>query len=301
MMNSLLAQLDMGRLVTQLVEFVPKLIAALFVLATFAVIYRLTRGALEGLLRRADLHATLVRMLVYNVYRIALTVLALVMAADQVGINVGAALAGIGVVGLAIGFAAQDSIANIISGFLIFLDKPFEVGDWVSVAEQYGQVNDITMRSTRIRTRQNTYVVIPNKTIIDVVLVNHSKHGSTRVDVPIGVAYKENIARVREVLLGVIYSVEGVLKTPSADLVVTDLGASSVNLKIRVWIGDAGMEQPVYFGVVEACKLALDEAHIQIPFPHMQLFIENVEEPVWKSLARLRSSAGSSGGVAQSI
>ena len=119
------------------------------------------------------------------------------MAADQIGINVGAALAGIGVAGLAIGFAAQDSLANVIAGFLIFIDKPFEVGDWVTVADNYGASATSRCGRRRIRTNRNTYVVIPNKTIIDTVLVNHSKHGETRIDVPIGIAYKEHLP-VRE-------------------------------------------------------------------------------------------------------
>jgi len=164
----------------------PKLFAALVVIVLFWLGYRLTRLPLSGLLERAGLHHTLVNLLVRNLYRDTVMIFALVMAADQIGVNIGAALAGLGVVGIAVGFAAQDSIANVISGIMIFMDKPFEVGDWITVVDQSGEVNDITMRSTRIRTKRNTYVVIPNKTIIDAVLANHSQKGITRVDVPVG-------------------------------------------------------------------------------------------------------------------
>jgi small conductance mechanosensitive channel len=191
-MNRVLEVLDVQALFTRLVAFLPDLLAAIIVLVLFWMIFRVTRKTLQTLLTRIGIQETLVHMLVNNVYRISLLVFGLVMAADQVGINVGAALAGLGVAGIAIGFAAQDSLANFISGFLIFMDKPFQVGDWVSVADQYGSVKEITMRTTRIRTRNNTFVVIPNRTIIDQVLVNHSKHGETRVDVPVGIAYKEN-------------------------------------------------------------------------------------------------------------
>jgi small conductance mechanosensitive channel len=208
------------------------------------------------------------------------------MAADQVGINVGAALAGLGVAGIAVGFAAQDTLANIIAGFLIFLDKPFAVGEWVNVAGQYGEVSSITMRTTRIRTNNNTYVVIPNKKIIDEVLVNHSKHGETRVDVPVGIAYKESVPKAREVILRALGEMDVVLKSPAADVVVTELGGSSVNLDVRVWISNASRERPTYFHVMEASKLALDAAGIEIPYPHLQLFVENVEDRVWQSAAR---------------
>ena len=271
-------------------EFIPSLVAALVILVAFWTAFKLTARAVKAVLERAGLHATLVTMLVDNVYRIALLVLGLVMAADQVGINVGAALAGIGVVGLAIGFAAQDSLSNIIAGFLIFIDKPFEVGDWVRTADNYGQVSEITMRSTRIRTKRNTYVVIPNKTIIDSVLVNHSKHGAIRVDVPVGIAYKEVISKARSVMLESVRKIEKVLSEPAPDLVVTELGPSSVNMNLRVWIQDGCDEQPLYYEVLETSKLALDEAGIEIPYHHLQLFIENVSETVWNGAARVAAS-----------
>jgi small conductance mechanosensitive channel len=285
-MNRLLEWLDTG-LLLRVLGFAPSVIAAVAILALFWLIFRITRGSLRRVLERAGLHSTLVSMIADRVYRLAILAFALVMAADQVGINVGAALAGIGVVGLAVGFAAQDTLANVIAGFLIFVDKPFEVGDWVTVADNYGAVSDITMRSTRIRTNRNTYVVIPNKTIIDTVLVNHSKHGETRIDVPIGIAYKESIAHAREVALAAARAVDGVLSSPAPDLVVTELGPSSVTMCVRVWIGDASREQPVYFGVMEASKLAFDSAGIEIPYHHLQLFIEKIDDRVWQRAAML--------------
>ncbi len=291
-MNDLFEKLDIGVLVTRAVGFIPDLIAALFILALFWAVYRVTRVPLQAVLERAGLHKTVVGMLVDNVYRLTVFIFGLVMAADQIGINVGAALAGIGVAGIAIGFAAQDSLANIIAGFLIFIDKPFQVGEWVTVADRYGEVNHITMRSTRIRTNRNTYVVIPNRTIIDSVLVNHSKEGVTRIDVPVGIAYKEKVAQAREVILRSVRDLQDVLQKPEPDVVVTELDSSSVNLDVRVWIKDASREQPVYFRVIEASKLALDEAGIEIPYPHLQLFLENVEDRVWEqalALARPKS------------
>jgi small conductance mechanosensitive channel len=246
-MDQLMAQLDIQRLVTLAVEFIPRLVVALIILSAFWILFAATRGPMKALLARAGLHGTLVRMIVDNVYKFTVLLFGLVMAADQVGVNVGAALAGLGVAGIAVGFAAQDTLANIIAGFLIFLDKPFAVGEWVNVAGQYGEVSSITMRTTRIRTNNNTYVVIPNKKIIDEVLVNHSKHGETRVDVPVGIAYKESVPKAREVILRALGEMDGVLKSPAADVVVTELGGSSVNLDVRVWISNASRERPTYF------------------------------------------------------
>jgi small conductance mechanosensitive channel len=277
--------LDVEILVNEAVAFIPGLLTALVILVLFWALFRLTRRPLWKLLERASLGTPLIAMVVDNVYRIVILAFGLVMAADQIGINVGAALAGIGVVGIAVGFAAQDSLANVIAGFLIFIDKPFEVGDWISVGDRYGMVKDITMRSTRIRSNQNTYIVIPNRTIIDAVLVNHSKHGATRVDVPIGIAYKENILAAREVVLAAVRETEGVASEPPPDVVVTELGDSSVNMDVRVWIDDASRERPVYFRTMEASKLALDRAGIEIPYHHLQLFIESIQESVLQQAA----------------
>jgi len=298
-MDSIWSKLDVEALLSQLVAFIPNLFAAVFIMFTFWLLFRFTRIPVRRLLERAGFHEKLVDMLVGNIYRTTIFVFGLVMAADQVGINVGAALAGIGVAGVAIGFAAQDSLANTIAGFIIFWDKPFEVGEWVTVEGQYGRVSDITMRSTRIRTNNNTYVVIPNRSIIDAVLVNHSKHGETRIDVPVGIAYKESIPEARRVILEAVRGLEGVAASPDPDVVAEELGGSSVNLLVRVWIEDASVEQPVFYRTLEAAKLTLDAAGIQIPYPHLQLFVENVEERVWKDLQRFPALAGSGNGGSQ--
>jgi small conductance mechanosensitive channel len=292
-MDRIAEMIDVKELLTAVVAFVPRVGAALLVLVAFWLIYRVSRPGLRAALRKADFHEALIQLMVDNLYRYAIMIVSLVMAADQLGINVGAALAGLGVAGIALGFAAQDSVANVISGIMIFWDKPFIVGDWIRTEGNYGKVTEITLRSTRIRTNRNTYVVIPNKSVIDAVLENYSKHGELRIDVPIGIAYKEDIRQAREVLLEAVRKIPGVMAQPQPDVVVESLGDSSVNLLVRAWIEAADDMQPKTFVVVEASKLALDAAGIQIPYPHLQLFVDDVEERVIRKVAPLRSlSAG---------
>lgn len=262
----------------------PKLLAAVFVFAVFYALLRVVQPALRAILRRADFAPALIHLLVDGVVRGVVLVLGLVMAASQLGINIAAALAGLGVLGIAVGFAAQETIANMIAGFLIFWDRPFKVGDWVTTQDRYGEVRDITLRTTRIRTPDNTFVVIPNKQIIGELLVNHSMYGETRVNVPIGIAYKESIAEARRVMLEAVATVDGVLRDPAPAVVAVGLGDSSVDLSVRVWIAQALDEMPVRFRVVEACKVALDKAGIEIPFPHLQLFVDDVKDRVWDGL-----------------
>jgi small conductance mechanosensitive channel len=289
-MRKIFELLDVEYIVNNITAFLPDLLAALAILFVFWLGYRISRKPLRLILQRANFHENLIKLLIDNLYKSILLFFSIVMAGGQIGINVGAMLAGFGVAGIAIGFAAQDSLANTIAGFLIFWDKPFELGDWITVAEQYGQVTNITLRSTRIRTLNNTYVVLPNKSIIEQVMVNHSKHGATRIEVPVGIAYKEYIPDARKVILKKIEELETILKDPAPDVVVTQLGSSSVDMIVRIWIEDAKDEKAVFYRVMEESKLALDAAGIEIPFHHLQLFIENVEDRVWDKAQKLRDN-----------
>lgn len=131
-------------------------------------------------------------------------------------------------------------------------------------------------------------MVIPNKHIVDDVLVNQSEQGELRVDVPLGIAYKEDILTARTVLLAAAKELPSVLNNPAPTVVVVGLGDSSVDLQVRVWIKDAREELPIEVEVLEAAKLALDRAGIEIPFPHMQLFVDDVRDLALNQLKKLQ-------------
>ncbi len=277
-MMSIASQFDTAALLSSAQAVLPRLGAAIVVLVAGWLALRITRPLLRRGLVRARFAPGLIDMLVDGLFKWSVAGLALITAASELGVNVAAALAGLGVAGIAVGFAAQETVANMIAGFLVFWDRPFEIGDFITTQERYGRVTEITMRTTRIRTMDNTFVVIPNKQIIGDMLVNHSMYGATRINVPISIAYKESIAAARAVLLPALGEIPGVLEDPAPDVVVSGLGASSVDLTARVWISDAAIERPTYFRVVESSKQALDAAGIEIPFPHMQLFVEDIRD-----------------------
>ncbi|MEP6591200.1 MAG: mechanosensitive ion channel family protein [Gemmatimonadota bacterium] len=293
-MNWLPASFDPDKIQTLLIMAAPKVFAAIVVLLFAWIVLRITQPALRLALTRARFQEGLTHLLVDGLFRGVVLLLGLVMAASQLGVNVSAVLAGLGVAGIAIGFAAQETVANMIAGFLIFWDRPFKIGDHISTEDRYGEVREITLRTTRIRTLDNTYLVIPNKQIIGEALVNHSMYGETRVVVPIGIAYKESIEAAREVLLRAVATLDGVIADPAPDVVARSLGDSSVNLEVRVWVADVALERPVVARVVEASKQALDAAGISIPFPHRQLFIDQVAPAVWDG-ARDALGGGGSG------
>ncbi len=267
----------------------PRLFAAALILAAFWLLYRLTRRPMRAALSHTGLHDKLVDLLVGSLYRYVLAAFGLVMALSQLGVNVGAAVAGLGVAGIAVGLAAQDTLSNTIAGFTIFWDKPFVVGDYITVAGQYGMVMDITLRSTRIRTPRNSYVVIPNKRIIDEVLENDTTNGELRVDVPIGIAYKEDTEAARRPCWTRCATWTRCWTIPRPRWWCEACGDSSVDLVVRVWIDEAKARQGVQFAVTGGGQARAGRGGHRDPLPHLQLFWDDVRPEV---IERLRPLAG---------
>jgi small conductance mechanosensitive channel len=261
----------LGLIKGHLIAHSSEIVLALVVLVSGYIFYRATAALFRKLLLRSRIQDAFARLLIDNVYKIFITVLTVITAAGQLGINVTAPLAGLGILGIAVGFAAQDSLSNIIAGFLIFFDKPFRVRDYVTIGDNYGRVELITMRSTRIRTQDNKYVVIPNQKIINEILIDHSTNGDTRLVIPVSITYEASIEAAREAVLNEFAHVEGVLKKPSADVVVDKLAESGVNLLVRFWIANAADERKFHFMATELVKKALDEKGIAIAYPHLQI------------------------------
>ena len=231
------------------------------------------------------LSAALIRMnivrqaqgLILRAARVALYIFAVLTVADQLKINITSLLAGVGVMGLALSFAAQDTVGNIISGVVIIIDGPFKEGDWVSIGQMYAKVTEIRLRTTVLTTFDNESVVVPNKQVAQERIINYTMTPNSRIKVPIGIAYKEDMQRARNIMLDTVKGDDRILLDPAPNVIVTDLGASSVNMQLRFWTEDPLLKFNLMWEYTEKCKHALDQAGIEIPFPHMQLFIEKTE------------------------
>jgi small conductance mechanosensitive channel len=197
-----------------------------------------------------------------------------VIACNQVGIQITALLTGVSLIGLAVGFAAQETLANFIAGIVIFWDAPFKVGDWVKVDDTLGKVQRITFRSTRMLNYDGEMIIFPNTQMLNQRVANHSALPANRLNIPIGIAYKESIDEARAVLLALTTHDPQVCKDPPPCVVVNECADSSVNLILRIWILDESDEETVFHEYMEKAKKALDAANIEIPFPHRQLLLE---------------------------
>lgn len=268
--------IQLGELWNDMLLFLPNFVAGILTFAAFYVLYQGTVLLLRTALERKKVHASMINLTV-KTYKYLLIGIGLVVALNQVGVRVGAALTGLGVVGVALGFSAQDTLKNYIAGITIFWDKPFTVGDYIEVSQQYGRVTEITMRSTRIRTLRNEYVIIPNQHVVDDTVINHSKNGEVRVDLPISISYADSVAHARHVLLGLADPEQDVRLSPylRASVVVERFEESGVLLLYRLWINKAEDEIAIKNDYLEKAKEALERNHITIPFPQRVLHLKD--------------------------
>lgn len=276
MFDELIKLADVEALTTRFLAYLPNVFIALVLLFIFWVANKVVQRILSIALTRMKI-VRQAQMLILRATRVAIYIFAVLTVADQLKINITSLLAGVGVIGLALSFAAQDTVGNIISGVVIIIDVPFKEGDWISLGEMHATVTEIRLRTTVLTTFDNEIVVVPNKQISQERIVNYTITPKSRVKVPIGIAYKEDMQQARNVLLETVKGDERILLDPSPYVIVTDLGASSVNMQLRFWTEDPLLNFSLMWEYTEKCKQAMDLAGIQIPFPHMQLFIEKTE------------------------
>jgi small conductance mechanosensitive channel len=279
-------------LVVGVLTFIPKLIVAIILFGIFWLIYRMIRKIVIGSMNRAHVDPS-IRDMLAALIRWSIMGFGLVIACNQIGLEIAALLTGVSIIGLAIGFAAQETLANFIAGVVIFWDKPFKVGDWIVIDGMFGQVLRVSFRSTRMLNLNGETVVMANTSMLDNRVFNHSTHPYIRIVMPIGIAYKESIEEARKAILATVVGDSRICVDPPPDVVVDACADSSVNLLFRVWIRDESQEKTIYAEFLEKAKVALDHAHIEIPFPHMQLFLE--ETPVLKALAQPNSGSAKPG------
>lgn len=197
---------------------------------------------------------------------------------NEVGFSLAPLLGAAGILGVALGFASQTSVSNIISGFFLLAEEPFKIGDVVEVGDVTGAVLSIDMLSVKLRTFDNKMVRIPNETLVKAQFTNVTRFPIRRVDVVIGVAYKEDIGKVREVLLDVAEANPNVLMEPPPVVMFTGYGSSSIDFKFAVWAKKESWLQ-VKNSITEEVKLRLDAEGIEIPFPHVSLYTGSITEP----------------------
>ena len=255
---------------------------ALAVFMAFYVIWRLLRAVLNVTSARSGIDATTVSFM-QTLLKYGVLAVGFISALDTAGVQTGAVIASLGIAGLTIGFAAKDALSNLISGILIFIDRPFVIGDLVEVDGQYGRVDRITLRSTRIITRDGKMLAVPNTEVINQTVASYTNFPNLRIDIAVTVGVEENLSRVRELLLGIIKDRPEYMSEPAPRVVVTALNDYNLALELQAWIINEREHVELRFALRECVFETLRGAGVEMPFETLQLMAPNVEEPVQRA------------------
>lgn len=234
------------------------------------VIGAVCRGVDAGF-ERSGMETTL-RSFLNSMISIGLKVLLVISVASMVGIETTSFIAVLGAAGLAVGLALQGSLANFAGGVLILIFRPYKVGDFIDAAGVAGVVKRIEIFSTVLTTPDNKTIIVPNGAVSNGAITNFSTQDTRRVDIVFGIGYDDDLKKAKQVLSDLIEADERILKDPEPQIVISNLGDSSVDITTRSWVNAADY-WGVYFDLVENGKLAFDDNGISIPFPQTDVHL----------------------------
>lgn len=223
-----------------------------------------------------------IRQSIGTIVRYIIVTLGLFVIIQSAGLDLSALGLMFGALGVGIGFGLQNITNNFISGLVILFSRPIKVGDRVEVGDTLGDVVDISARATTINTNDNITIIVPNSEFISNTVINWSHNDrNIRFRIPVGVAYKEDPAKIRKLLIEVASEHQGVLKSPPPDVIFDEYADSSLNFYLLVWTTDyinkpSILKSDLYFAIFEKFK----EHNIEIPFPQRDLHLKSGLNPL---------------------
>lgn len=201
--------------------------------------------------------------------------LGLFLATQFIGIDLGSLAVIFGFLGVGIGFGLQNLTSNFISGLILLIERPIGVGDFVSVENQIGEVVNVNMRATIIKTLDNISIIVPNAKFIENQVTNWSYDDpKIRIHCPVGVAYGSDITVVKETLLAVAKAHSDVLRYPEPEVRFKQFGNSSLDFDLLVWIDKPARQFLIRSQINYAIDQAFRQANVTIPFPQQDLHLK---------------------------
>lgn len=237
-------------------------------------ISKVVRNRLSKLKRLDDTVAGFVSSLI----KYGLILVTVIAVLDQFGVETTSLVAVLGAAGLAIGLALQGVLSNVASGLMLLLFRPFKPGQFVDIGGKAGTVRELALFTTELDTPDNVRITIPNNQIWGQPIANFSHNPVRRIDIGCGIGYGDDMDKAREVMLSVAKAEDRVLDNPGAVAFVDTLGASSVDLVLRIWCNSADYWD-VKWDLTKAVKAAFDDAGIEIPFPQQVVTLAGGIQP----------------------
>jgi small conductance mechanosensitive channel len=204
--------------------------------------------------------------------RYAIIAITLVAVLARLGVQTTSIIAVLGAAGLAVGLALQGTLQNIAAGIMLLLLRPFKVGDYIDAGGIAGTVDEIGLFTTDMTTYDGVYRSVPNASLWNTSILNYSRLPTRRMDVPVGIAYEDDVEKAMTLLLDHLKRDSRVLSEPAPQVLVTGLGESSVDLSLRCWSERTDF-WTLKFELNKNAKLWLDAAGISIPFPQRDVHL----------------------------
>ena len=266
-LNSTLAPATLG---DRAVVLLTDVMSGLIVFVLYLLLWFILRALLKPVMRRSPLDETW-KVFIFSLVKYGLFLAGLVSALAAAGVNTSALLASLGIAGFTIGFAAKDAFSNLISGLLIYLDRPFVIGDLVEIEDHYGTVDQITLRSTRIITSDGKMLAVPNADIINKTVASYTNFPHLRLDIEASVGVEEDLDHVREVLLAQVNQDANFMQDPPPRVIVTRLNDYNVAVELQAWLKNERQHVNARSALREQAYNALRAAGIDMPFETLQL------------------------------
>lgn len=225
----------------------------------------------KGLSRTSKIDLTL-RGFLSSLVRYLVLIFTVIAVLNRFGVQTASLIAVLGAAGLAIGLAMQGTLSNVAAGVMLLIFRPFKIGDYVEVSGQSGTVQSVNLFVTELSTPDNRQIIIPNANVWGQSVVNYSYHPTRRLDLEIGIGYGDDIDLAMRVVGEILEGEQRALKDPEPTIAVGNLGASSVDLTVRVWVNAADY-WPLKFDLTKRLKQTFDARGIGIPFPQMDVHL----------------------------
>ncbi len=252
-----------------LVTMLPNALVALVIVILFAILSRLVRKGVNKTLSRFS-HQTALNRLIANLSNLLVISIGILLALSALNMEgvISTALAGAGIIGIALGFAFQEITANFFSGIILAVRQPFRVGSWLETNGHYGVATHIDLWTTIIRNPQGQQVIIPNKDVLQNILINYSR-GRRRIDLNVGVSYGDDLSKVKSVVLDTLSHHPQKVEGSEIEFYYQEFGSSSINFTVMFWINfkKEGDYLSAKSEAIIRLKSAFDGAGVTIPFP----------------------------------
>lgn len=261
----------MIRLIDSILGFIPTLLLAIIV---FVVGFFLNKIILNIFAKGAE-HSKLdqtVNKFLSSVIKIVVTAIVIIVVLSILGIPMTSIITVLGTMGVAVGLALKDSLSNVAGGVILLINRTLKVGDYVDIGAYSGTVDEVSILFTKITTVDNKDIFIPNGAVATSAITNYSMEGNRRVDLVFGISYDNDHKKAISAINSVIEKHPLIVKEPESFVRLGELGASSLNITVRVWTKNADY-WTVYFDLIEQVKEKFDEENIVIPYNQMDVHV----------------------------